>query len=384
MKGKSWKILAALLALLLAVLIYFAATAYQTIRSTQTTPIDESGQQRQAAPSQPDTSQPSPGLSAFVGGRGEGAGFSEGVRASVPQISRLGLNAADDYRRRARFPKSTVPIEDNSDPIQRERTVSPARQGGPGGAEPTLTAFPSQVTYEAPERVVVYAYFSEGDARVPADILTAAFVSERHGEVASVALNDSGAEDDEAAGDFIYTGTFAPAPDRATDLAGTFLVSVRGLSRSGDERAVSSGFLYNAPDARPTGRFRDRLADGSLVVDVEIEVFRPGRFHVEGSLFTLAGEGVAWAQNAARFQPGRHWFPLTFYGLAIREQGFGGPFLLRSLALSTVTNMPNQKNRVLEDAYQTKAYRASDFTDQPYNDPDLLEAAERLESSASH
>jgi hypothetical protein len=43
--------------------------------------------------------------------------------------------------------------------------------------------------------------------------------------------------------------------------------------------------------------------------------------------------------------------------------------------------MPNAKNRVLENAYVTGTYVAADFSDEPYDDPDLLEAARRLEEA---
>ncbi len=377
---KHWKIILAITALLLALLIYFSASAYRTLKATQTSQTGPAPVQAPSRPEAPDTSQPSPGLGAFVD-RGAAPDFSEGVKASVPRLANLGVEAAAEYRRRARLPKSTAPIEDDSDPVQRERTASPATSRGPGGAEPSLTALPATVSFEAPDPVVVYAYFSQRERRVAGDILTARFIHERLGEVASVEMNDAGLDGDEAAGDLIYSATLAPPPDRAGDFSGTYVVAVRGLTRQQEERAVSTGFLYNSPDAKPTGRFRDRLEDGSLLLECEIQVLKEGRFHVEGSLFTLAGEGVAWAQNAARFQPGRVWFPLTFYGLALREKGLDGPYVLRSLALSTVTGMPNQKNRVLTDAYQTKAYRHTDFTNQPFNDPDLIGAAERLEQA---
>ena len=41
--------------------------------------------------------------------------------------------------------------------------------------------------------------------------------------------------------------------------------------------------------------------------------------------------------------------------------------------------MPNAKNRVVENAYTTGAYGASAFSDRPFDDPQLLEAAKRIE-----
>ena len=52
------------------------------------------------------------------------------------------------------------------------------------------------------------------------------------------------------------------------------------------------------------------------------------------------------------------------------------------MALSTTGQMPNAKNRVLEDAHLTGAYASTAFTDAPFNDPGLLDAAERVERDA--
>ena len=41
--------------------------------------------------------------------------------------------------------------------------------------------------------------------------------------------------------------------------------------------------------------------------------------------------------------------------------------------------MPNAKNRLVEANYRTAPYDLASFTDQPFNDPGLLDAAARLE-----
>jgi hypothetical protein len=105
-----------------------------------------------------------------------------------------------------------------------------------------------------------------------------------------------------------------------------------------------------------------------------------GRFHVEATLYGAGGaEKIAWAQAAQWLEPGTHWLDLGYYGLILRERGIDGPYVLRYVALSTTTAMPNAKNRVVENAYQTAAHRAASFSDTPYDDPALLEAARRVE-----
>jgi hypothetical protein len=70
---------------------------------------------------------------------------------------------------------------------------------------------------------------------------------------------------------------------------------------------------------------------------------------------------------------------IPFYGLILRERGIAGPYLVRWVALSTTTQMPNAKNRLSEANYRTAAYDLGAFTDQPFNDADLLDAATRLD-----
>jgi hypothetical protein len=338
------KILLACAGATLAAGVLALVSSILEVRSTQTTAPGPVPEQRAA-----DTSQPSPGLSAFRDDAdAEGAlDFSLPPGSRGPQVAApaLGASAAAEYRRLARLPESTRALEGDTDPVAESHEVTPARGVGPEGREPTLTAFPSQVSYEAPERVVVYGFFTNAGRNVPAESLGAELVSERRGSVAKLAMNDEGRDGDETAGDLVYSATWQPPQAEASDYRGSYVVSVRGATADLEERAVGTGFLYSVPLARPTGRFRDTLVDGSLRLDVEVQVFAPGRFHAEAVLASQGGAPVAWAQSALALEPGTHWLPIDYYGLVFREKGVDGPYVLSSLALSTTGEMPNQKNR---------------------------------------
>jgi hypothetical protein len=71
---------------------------------------------------------------------------------------------------------------------------------------------------------------------------------------------------------------------------------------------------------------------------------------------------------------------LTFFGRILNQSEIDGPYLLRFVALSTTTAMPNAKNRLAVNAHLTGPYRFAQFSPAPFNDPDLLDAADRLES----
>jgi hypothetical protein len=116
------------------------------------------------------------------------------------------------------------------------------------------------------------------------------------------------------------------------------------------------------------------------VLEAEVEVLHPGRFHLEATLYSQDGaHKLLWAQTAAVLEPGRQWMQLVYYGLGLRERALDGPYLVRWAALSTTTDMPNAKNRVAENVHLTRPYSAAAFTDRPFDDPDLLDAARRVE-----
>ena len=293
----------------------------------------------------------------------------------------LGERAANDYRRRARFPPYAHPLEaDEPDPITRDREVTAIKARGQNGAEPTLYVFPAQSGFEAPDTVQLFAYLAVRDNPIPAQDIRGTVQTEDGQPLGEVAYHDDGVDGDPLAGDNIYSTTFTLPETPDPPLAASYLVRVRAVTMSNDERLAASSFLYSRPHARLTGRYRDSVVSGTLIIDAEVDVSAAGRFHIEGTLYDRTGtRGLLWAQNAVQLAPGVTWMTLPFYGLALREAGIDGPYVLRYVALSTTTQMPNAKNRLAEWVHVTKAYRATEFTDQPFQDPDLLDAAERLE-----
>jgi hypothetical protein len=303
-----------------------------------------------------------------------------GGRGAIP-AGGLARAAADDYRRRARFPRSSHPLApEEGDPLVRDRTITPITSRGPNGEDPALTVFPALAGFEAPEPAVLYAYLSVGETMIVARDVRAIVLTDDLTPVAEVVYRDDGIAPDGAADDRLYTATFSPDAEAARALARSYMVRVTAVTPADDLRFAATSFLYSAPHAQLTGSYRDAMVDGSLSIEAEVEVTQAGRFHLEGSLYTAdGGRGLAWAQNAIDLPPGRHWIPLSYYGLAFREAGVDGPYLLRYVALSTATAMPNGKNRLMENAHVTRAYRASAFTERSFDDPSMLEAAERVE-----
>jgi hypothetical protein len=137
-----------------------------------------------------------------------------------------------------------------------------------------------------------------------------------------------------------------------------------------------------AVGAQLTGQYRDAIDDGDLTIDAQVDVAVHGRFHIEASLYSADGtRPIAWAQHTAELPIGRHWLRLRFYGLIVRERAIDGPYLLRSIGLSSLTQFPAVKGPLARRVHITDTYAANGFTDRSFDDPDLLEAADRIEQA---
>lgn len=227
-----------------------------------------------------------------------------------------------------------------------------------------LQVEPAANAFQAPDPVVLRAHFEEEGERIQARRIHG-LVRDAHGKrVAELLFRDDGRAGDGAAGDRRYTARLAS--DEARGFSGAYLVQVEAVATDGTRRAATTGFLYGRPLARLTGFFRDARVEGSLRVEAQVEVFEGSRFHLEATLGSREGDPLAWAQHAATLEPGLHWMPLTFYGLALFESGVDGPYRLLSVALTTTGRMPNIPHALRRDAHRTAAYAAEDFTHEPF------------------
>jgi uncharacterized protein DUF4784 len=325
------------------------------------------------------TAAPSPPTSGTFGATRAGAGGPPPPRAALPTDA-VARNAAADYRRRARYPRSSQPLDGGADPLERDRQVSRITQRGPSGEDPALTVYPLATGFEDPEPAVLYAYLAVDGTRIPARAIRGTILTEELQPIAEVEYRDDGTGGDAVPNDHLYTAVFVPGRETVPVLSSSYMVQVVATTRTDDERRAATSFLYSHPHAQLTGQYRDAVVNGSLEVGVEVDVAEAGRFHVEATLYGPDGtRTIAWAQAAAELEPGRHWMTLPFYGLIFHERGIAGAYVLRWVALSTTTQMPNAKNRLREANYRTASYDLAGFTDQPFNDADLLDAATRLD-----
>ena len=301
--------------------------------------------------------------------------------AAIPAVAQemgrgwLARETAREYREQARFPESSRALKPgDADPVKEKRTATAQTQRGRDGG-PALSVRAESVSFEVGRPIGLYATVEDGIAlEVTGEIVGAA------GDlVATFAYADNGRGIDKKAGDGVWSARVRMPEGLEPELAASYMVKVRSRLLDGDVRESVGGFLYSNPAAHLTGRYRDELRNGSLVVSAEVDVTRSGRFHLAATLYSMAGEPVGTAQAAAELEPGRRWIELSFYGLMFHDRQVAGPFRLGTVSLATTGGMPNALNDLVENAYVTRAWRLEQMTTRPFGNQRLLEAAARLE-----
>ncbi|HWN43795.1 MAG TPA: hypothetical protein VNW71_16330 [Thermoanaerobaculia bacterium] len=302
------------------------------------------------------------------------------LSAALPALAQekgwLARETAREYREQARFPESSRALKPgDADPVKEKRTATAQTQRGPEDRGPALSVRAESVSFEVGRPIRLYATVEDGIAlEVTGEIVGAA------GDlVATFAYGDDGRGIDKKAGDGVWSARVKMPEGLQPELAASYMVKVRSRLLDGDVRESVGGFLYSNPAAHLTGRYRDGLRDGSLVVSAEMDVTRAGRFHLAATLYSMAGEPVGTAQAAAELEPGRRWIELSFYGLMFHDRQVAGPFRLGTVSLATTGGMPNALNDLVENAHVTRAWQLEQMTTRPFGNPRLLEAASRLE-----
>jgi titin len=305
------------------------------------------------------------------------AQLSTGSTAIQAEASFL-RRAEEHYRDLARYPDSSGPIEATNDPLAAKLQVTPAKVTGPASAPAELSVHPEEIFVASPNPIVLHAHFSPAPNQVPPTSLLANIFGPDEQVIATTELRDNGLDGDAIAADGNFTATLRLPEPNENRLLGLHKVVVEAGVGPWAPLIATTYYHYGDPGARLTGRYIDQVVNGDLEIEAEVDIEENGRYHLEASLYSEAGEPIAWAENALELTPGRHRIPLRFHGLIFHEKGAKGPFLLKYVSLSNTTTFPGSKCRIVKDAYSTRPFDRSVFTNQPFNHPEMLREANRL------
>lgn len=137
---------------------------------------------------------------------------------------------------------------------------------------------------------------------------------------------------------------------------------------AGEERAAID-VMYTpaaATPARFTGRLRDTVEEGHLVVYAEIEVERPGLYLIDCNLYGADDTPVAWTRFKGQLDAGATEVPLRFFGKVLRDAPVGGPYAIGELRGARAT--PDRVPPIAQMAPYTGRYITTDHPREAFSD----------------
>lgn len=260
-----------------------------------------------------------------------------------PVKTELHRSLLSDLARHHRYPPENRAIKNpTQDPISQTHGIERRTTRGEDGA--ALTLWTERKFYLRGDEVRVHAYLTRPDqGRVAADFRALLVYDDRR-IVAELALEDGD-------GDRIYEVVLEAGIHGGETLPAGIYKVVVDSDIDGLRDAVA--FTLSEDVGRYTGALRDSVtAGGNLLIEAQVEVARAARYYFRASLYNNPESPIGSSQYAAELAPGRHWVPLEFYGLMIRDRGQDGPYLVKQLSLARVA-VPLARGGVFEAGYYT-------------------------------
>jgi len=119
-----------------------------------------------------------------------------------------------------------------------------------------------------------------------------------------------------------------------------------------------------------TRSFHDYVEDGSLRVDVGVEVDRPGFYRFDANVFGADGEPVAFAAFKGDLDAGGQVVPLEVFGKVLRDAGVPGPYEIRDLRGYRFIDggYPDREQLATDpgERWTTAPYGLDEFTEEPW------------------
>ncbi len=329
------------------------------------------------------------GLAWWRGGPEEGAAESVAspppAPAAAPAASAAGSSAE---------PPPLPPREALPEPIRRYLAANayPATSGRLTGAHEDLLRpnrrherrrpVPDSLS-DDPSAVVSYLFsadrfFYSGDETVEAFLQVwrgAEPVAPRILSARAVAEGRDGPSKDARTLAFVWQGDrlVADLPlTRFPEHHGPILLTVRFEHEPGRSHEDSIR-IFNTPvrriPARFTGRLRDSLREGHLLVEVELRVEAAGFYRLDANLRDAGGAPVAFATFKGELERGTRFVPLEVWGRVLRDAGIPGPYTVSEVRGYRFLEGSYPDRELIPDAalrHVTGSHALADLSDEPF------------------
>lgn len=291
------------------------------------------------------------------------------------------------FREWSAYPPNSRPIDDSHEDVASPFAITAAEVPLGGGSRPVSCRLqPLRHTVVPGEVQLVVLQCRRGSERdgLPESRPALALVIEAVEVQPGVAFVDDGSAGDAAAGDRVYT-LAVPIPATAPPGLRALTARARIASPEAGDPAGAQTFAATfavAPRAPAgfTGRFHDRVEDGSLIVEAELDVGEPGRYRLLANL-EAGGALIAYAKEDRDLVPGRQVVPFLFFGKILRDAMVAGPL--------RVTNVRGHRFGPTDEplaplarAHETQPYAAAAFSPREWQSDYKRERLAELEALA--
>jgi hypothetical protein len=268
----------------------------------------------------------------------------------------------DLYREATRYPPDSRPIKEQ--PGQhRPHIVPPRRQPlvGPGGpSDKTLVILRQDQFYLAgSEAVTLTVECGTAEGPAPCEIVSATATAPGGTPRAEVPFSAEG-------GGEMHVAMFQPGAEGFASHYGPIQVLLT-IRLAGETGTADFDLEYTPkPPAVFTRRVSEKLVKGSLVLGVELQVEKPGRYVIAGRVDDATGRSFGYVSFNDELPRGRAEAALTVFGKLILDEKAQAPFRLRDLEgfLLKEDTYPDRElmPTLMGAVHTTKAYRDHDFS----------------------
>ena len=246
------------------------------------------------------------------------------------------------YRWATRYPHEARPLTEQPDQIDPQQPIVEDRPlrlpGQPVVPGLFLRTAQDKVHLQGDETVTVSVSAHDGEGRtLPLQVTRAQAEAQAAGQPVSdrprvpVAFNDQGTGGDALAGDGVLSARLQPARQGLASQASMIRLSL--ALQSGEQPGFAYFDVVYSPEVPATwaGAVRERLADGSLLLELPVQVNTAGRYVVAGRIDDADGRPLALLSFNEELAVGPQMFRLNLFGKLVRDLQPRFPLRLRDV-----------------------------------------------------
>ncbi|MEI7892593.1 MAG: hypothetical protein WCI05_05855 [Myxococcales bacterium] len=302
----------------------------------------------------------------------------------------------DAYRESTKYPPLSRPMSDKPD-LVRPHAVSPSTLplwNADGGVSMSKVTVTQDRYFVAGSESVLFNLRCEDKEGKPQACDVGVAVARPTVSVdagveprAELTFTDDGRGADTAAGDLVYSASFAPASAEFASYFGAIKVAIP--MRTGGEDGFTTAQVTFSPDvpALFTRRVREVVEGGSLQFYIQIEVSTPGRYMLAARVDDANGKSFAYVQFGDELKAGVQEARLTLFGKLIKDSNPAQPVKLRDLEGYMLLENAHPDRKLVPTVegvfYTAKTYPMGSFSDDEWQSDERQRHLDRYGQDAA-